>query len=73
MVQQAVEKAELETSSIDRVFLTGGTSFVPVIRTVFESRFPDAVVTSSNQFDSIANGLALIGQSADIERWSVEL
>ncbi|MGB5840603.1 MAG: Hsp70 family protein, partial [Brucella anthropi] len=71
-VQQAVDKAELETSSIDRVFLTGGTSFVPVIRTVFENRFPDAVVTSSNQFDSIANGLALIGQSADIERWSVK-
>ena len=37
-VQQAVDKAELETSSIDRVFLTGGTSFVPVIRTVFESK-----------------------------------
>ena len=71
-MQQAVDKAELETASIDRVFLTGGTSFVPVIRTVFENRFPDAVVTSSNQFDSIANGLALIGQSVDIDRWSVK-
>ncbi|ALF29043.1 molecular chaperone Hsp70 [Brucella abortus] len=70
-VQQAVEKAGLASSAIDRVFLTGGTSFVPVIRTVFESRFPDAMVTSSNQFDSIANGLALIGQSGDIDRWSV--
>ncbi|OYR20212.1 Hsp70 family protein [Brucella thiophenivorans] len=72
-VKQAVEQAELTFDGIDRVFLTGGTSFVPAIRTAFEKRFPDAMVTSSNQFDSIANGLALIGQSADIERWTVKL
>lgn len=71
-VEQAVEKAGLSFSGIDRVFLTGGTSFVPVIRTLFENRFQDAMVTSSNQFDSIATGLALIGQSTDIERWSVK-
>ena len=72
-VEQAVEKAGLTFEGIDRVFLTGGTSFVPAIREAFEKRFPDAMVTSSNQFDSIANGLALIGQSADIERWAVKL
>lgn len=71
-VEQAVEKAGLTFDGIDRVFLTGGTSFVPAIREAFEKRFPDAMVTSSNQFDSIANGLALIGQSADIERWAVK-
>jgi hypothetical chaperone protein len=71
-VEEAVDKAGIQSGNIDRVFLTGGTSFVPVIRTVFESRFPDAAVTSSNQFDSIATGLALIGQDADIDRWSVK-
>ncbi|MBK0020369.1 Hsp70 family protein [Brucella pseudogrignonensis] len=71
-VEQAVEKAGLTFDGIDRVFLTGGTSFVPAIRAAFEKRFPDAMVTSSNQFDSIANGLALIGQSTDIERWAVK-
>ena len=71
-VEQAVEQAGLTFDGIDRVFLTGGTSFVPAIREAFEKRFPDAMVTSSNQFDSIANGLALIGQSADIERWAVK-
>ncbi|MGO1161053.1 Hsp70 family protein [Brucella pseudogrignonensis] len=71
-VEQAVENAGLSFDGIDRVFLTGGTSFVPAIRAAFEKRFPDAMVTSSNQFDSIANGLALIGQSADIERWAVK-
>lgn len=71
-VEQAVENAGLTFDGIDRVFLTGGTSFVPAIRTAFERRFPDAMVTSSNQFDSIANGLALIGQSDDIQRWAVK-
>ncbi|MFD1197808.1 Hsp70 family protein [Brucella gallinifaecis] len=71
-VAQAVANAGLTFEGIDRVFLTGGTSFVPAIRTAFEQRFPDAMVTSSNQFDSIANGLALIGQSADIDRWTVK-
>lgn len=71
-VDQAVEKAGLDFADIDRVFLTGGTSFVPVIRTIFESRFSKAMVTSSNQFDSIATGLALIGQDADIARWAVK-
>ncbi len=66
-----MEKAGLDFAGIDRVFLTGGTSFVPVIRTVFEESFSGAMVTSSNQFDSIANGLALIGQDANIERWAV--
>lgn len=70
-VEAAVEKAGLSFTGIDRVFLTGGTSFVPAIRALFEKRFAQAMVTSSNQFDSIANGLALIGRSADIERWEV--
>ncbi|MBC2884523.1 Hsp70 family protein [Ochrobactrum sp. CM-21-5] len=71
-VEQAVGTAGLEFANIDRVFLTGGTSFVPAIRTVFENRFSQAMVTSSNQFDSIATGLALIGQDADIARWAVK-
>jgi len=71
-VDEAVEKAGLDAAGIDRVFLTGGTSFVPAIRTLFERRFAGAMVTSSNQFDSIANGLALIGQDTDIGRWAVK-
>ncbi len=71
-VADAVTQAGLTHEGIDRVFLTGGTSFVPAIRTLFEGRFPHAMVTSSNQFDSIANGLALIGGGADIDRWAVK-
>lgn len=71
-VDTAVQTANLQTTDIDRVFLTGGTSFVPAIQSLFTERFQHADVSSSNQFDSIATGLALIGHSNDIERWAVK-
>ena len=71
-VDSAVQNAGLQFKDIDRVFLTGGTSFVPAIKTLFSDQFRHADVSSSNQFDSIATGLALIGQSNDIERWAVK-
>ena len=43
---------------VDRVFLTGGTSFVPAVRAVFEERFPGKIV-SGGEFTSVAEGLAL--------------
>ena len=46
------------TPAPDRVFLTGGTSFVPAVRRIFESRFPGRVV-SGDEFTSVAQGLAL--------------
>jgi hypothetical chaperone protein len=45
-------------SGIDRVFLTGGTSFVPAVRKIFEDRFPGRV-TTGDEFTSVAQGLAL--------------
>lgn len=45
-------------ADIDRVFLTGGTSFVPAVRRIFESRFPNRIVTG-NEFTSVAQGLTL--------------
>ena len=44
---------------VDRVFLTGGTSFVPAVRRIFESRFTPARVVTGNEFTSVARGLAL--------------
>jgi hypothetical chaperone protein len=46
-------------SQINRVFLTGGTSFVPAVRRIFESRFTPARVRTGNEFTSVARGLAL--------------
>jgi hypothetical chaperone protein len=45
-------------TDIDRVFLTGGTSFVPAVRRIFEQRFPNRIVTG-DEFTSVAQGLAL--------------
>jgi hypothetical chaperone protein len=44
---------------VDRVFLTGGTSFVPAVRRIFESRFSSSRVRTGNEFTSVARGLAL--------------
>ena len=46
-------------AAIDRVFLTGGSSFVPAVRRIFESRFTPARVRTGNEFTSVAQGLAL--------------
>ncbi len=72
-VDHAVQNSGLQFGDIDRVFLTGGTSFVPAVQKLFTDRFGHADVSSSNQFDSIATGLALIGHSNDLKRWTVKI
>jgi hypothetical chaperone protein len=49
----------IDSRSVDRVFLTGGTSFVPAVRRIFESRFGAERVVTGNEFTSVARGLAL--------------
>jgi len=44
---------------VDRVFLTGGSSFVPAVRRIFESRFGADKIRCGNEFTSVARGLAL--------------
>ena len=61
-IDQALERAEKLPHEIDRVFLTGGTSFVPAVRALFESRFGAAKVSGGGEFVSVAEGLALIGR-----------
>jgi hypothetical chaperone protein len=58
-IEQLLRASGAEHGSIDRVFLTGGTSFVPAVRAIFERRFAGKVV-SGNEFTSVAQGLALV-------------
>jgi hypothetical chaperone protein len=44
---------------VDMVFLTGGSSFVPAVRRIFESRFGAARIRTGNEFTSVARGLAV--------------
>jgi hypothetical chaperone protein len=64
-------KASIQAADVDRVFLTGGSSFVPAVRAIFERRFGAERVESGNEFVSIANGLATIGLREDVDTWIV--
>jgi hypothetical chaperone protein len=69
-VDRALADARLNAGDIDRVFLTGGSSFVPAVRGQFEARFGAAKIETGDQLVSIAYGLALIAQQPDISRWA---
>ena len=68
-------QASVAPSAVDQVFLTGGTSFVPAVRALFEQRFPGRI-TTGNEFTSVAQGLALAGTATtpgapglELETW----
>lgn len=69
-VDRALAGASLKEADIDRVFLTGGTSFVPAVRSQFEERFGPSMIETGDQLVSIAYGLALIAQEEDVARWA---
>lgn len=70
-VGEALERAGLTEDGVDRVFLTGGSSFVPAVREIFLRRFGAAKIESGGEFESIASGLALIGREADLDLWTM--
>lgn len=70
-VDRALREAGLGEAQIDRVFLTGGSSFVPAVRAQFEARFGARKIETGDQLVSIAYGLSLIGREPDIGRWTV--
>jgi hypothetical chaperone protein len=58
-VDQMLRSSGVTPSDIDRVFLTGGSSFVPAVREIFERRFGRELIVGGSEFTSVANGLAL--------------
>ncbi|HSU19519.1 MAG TPA: Hsp70 family protein [Acidobacteriaceae bacterium] len=60
-VDQVLKEASTPPEAIDRVFLTGGTAFVPAVRRLFEQRFGLEKLAGGGEFVSVAEGLALIG------------
>ncbi len=71
-VDEALARSGVAAADIDHVFLTGGTSFVPAIRHLFVDRFGEDRLTAAEQFESIAYGLALIGQDAGARALAVQ-
>ncbi|AWI56411.1 Hsp70 family protein [Sinorhizobium fredii] len=74
-IEAALDEVLVTTSTapaeIDRVFLTGGTSFVPAVRRLFDNRFGRERIESGGELLSIAHGLALIGEREDITAWTI--
>jgi hypothetical chaperone protein len=51
--------SSVDPRDVERVFLTGGSSFVPAVRRIFTTRFGEQRLRSGNEFTSVAHGLAL--------------
>jgi hypothetical chaperone protein len=58
-VDLLLKTSGIDARSVDRVFLTGGSSFVPAVRRIFELRFGKDRIRGGNEFTSVAQGLAL--------------
>lgn len=58
-VDSLLENTGVLPKAVDRIFLTGGSSLVPAVRRIFESRFGADRVRSGNEFTSVARGLTL--------------
>ncbi len=69
-LDEVLEKTNTAAGEIDKVFLTGGTSFVPAVRRIFTERFDRDRIESGGELLSIAHGLALIGERDDIAQWT---
>ena len=68
-VDEAMASAKLAPEGVDRVFLTGGSSFVPAVRRLFEARFGAAKISTGAELESIAAGLSLIAAEPDVSPW----
>ena len=63
-IDSLLQTAGLKRRQVDRVFLTGGTSLVPAVRRLFETRFGEDRIRTGNEFVSVARGLALRAEEA---------
>ncbi len=58
-VQSTLERAAVGHDGIDRVLLTGGSSFVPAVRRIFSAMFGEDKLVNLDAFTSVAHGLAV--------------
>jgi hypothetical chaperone protein len=58
-VDSLLDSSGVVPRDVDMVFLTGGSSFVPAVRKIFETRFGEKRIRGGNEFTSVARGLAL--------------
>lgn len=61
-LKATVKSAQVNDSAIDAIFMTGGASLIPMIRSLILQRFPQAKLIDGDKFGSVATGLTLIAQ-----------
>jgi hypothetical chaperone protein len=69
-IDEALGRAGLRPRDLDRVFLTGGSSFVPAVRRLFTERFGAGAIEGGGELVSIASGLAYIGAADNVDAWT---
>lgn len=69
-IDEALARAGCGPDDIGRVFLTGGTAYVPAVRRLFETRFGPGRLSGGNELTSVAYGLAELARIRDAERTS---
>jgi hypothetical chaperone protein len=57
-VDDLLQACGVGAAEINRVFLTGGSAFVPAVREIFASRFGKEKLLGGSEFTSVAKGLA---------------
>jgi len=67
-VDETFKETNLRLSDVDQVFVTGGTSFVPAVRDLMADRFGREKIDSGNEFQSVAEGLALIARDQTLSK-----
>ena len=70
-VDSLLQESKIPLSQIDKVFMTGGTSYVPAVQTLFAKLFGKDKLASGKQLESVAYGLALVGQDPESQSWAV--
>ncbi len=63
-VDRLLASSGVEAKEIDQVFMTGGTSFVPAVRRIFDERFGAEKIRAGGEMVSVATGLALSAYSS---------
>ncbi len=58
-IDRLLNNAGVDSRQVDRVFLTGGSSFVSAVHRIFVDRFGPERLSSESEFTAVAKGLAL--------------
>ena len=58
-LRSTLQSAGVAANAIDAVFLTGGSSKLPLLRSQVRSIFPDATIIEGDAFGSVARGLTI--------------